>query len=302
MQFPPWHIHLDVLAIAAVLEGGYVWAVNRLSPDRAEVATTLVPVDLVDRPRTEPDGAGSVSATSARQIAWFTAGVATFLVASSWPIHDLAERYLFSVHMFQHMMISLVVPPMLLLGMPPWLLRRVISPPPLRWIVRHLARPFVALVLFNVVIVVTHWPLWVNFTLEHHSFHFLAHVILFGAATLMWWPVVAPLPEMPGLSYPGRMLYLFLQSIVPTVPASFLTFGSTPLYSFYTHVPRLWGMSVLTDQRIAGLIMKLGGGAILWGVIAYTFFRWFLVEQTEGWDALEWRDVEREIRSELTKR
>jgi putative membrane protein len=301
MQLPTWHIHLDVLAIASVLEGGYLWAVNRLSPDRARVAAANVPVDLDDRQRAEM-GTASQPATSGRQIAWFTAGIAIFLVASSWPIHDLAERYLFSVHMFQHMLISLVVPPMLLLGMPPWLLRRVISPAPLQWIVRHLARPFVALVSFNLVIVVTHWPLWVNFTLEHHAFHFLAHVILFGSATLMWWPVVAPLPEMPALSYPGRMLYLFLQSIVPTVPASFLTFGSTPLYSFYAHVPRLWGMSVLTDQRIAGLIMKLGGGAILWGVIAYIFFRWFLVEQTEGWDALEWRDVEREIRSELTKR
>src|SRR4029453_8482770 len=302
MQLPSWHIHLDVVAIAAVLEGGYLWAIARLTPERAGAAAVRAPVDVVDRTIIHADEAGSANATSTRHIAWFTTGVVVFLVASSWPIHYLSERHLLSVHMFQHMLISLVVPPMLLLGMPAWLLRRVISPPPLRWIVRNLARPFIALVLFNGVIVVTHWPLWVNFTLGHHAFHFLAHVILFGAATLMWWPGVSPLPEMPGLSSPGRMLYLFLQSIVPTVPASFLTFGSTPLYSFYAHVPRLWGISVLTDQRMAGLIMKLGGGAILWGVIAYIFFRWFLVEQTEGWDALEWRDVERDIRSELTKR
>jgi putative membrane protein len=277
MTLPPWHVHLDVLAIALALEGAYLWALARLAPDPTERA-------------------------SRRQIAWFTTGVLAFLVASSWPIHDISERYLFSVHMVQHLLISLVVPPMLLLGIPPWLLRKILSPRPLHWMVSHLARPFVALVLFNLVIVVTHWPQWVNFTLEHHAFHFLAHAILFGSATLMWWPVVAPLPEMPGLSYPGRMLYLFLQSIVPTVPASFLTFGSTPLYSFYARAPRYWGMSVITDQRIAGLIMKLGGGLVLWGVIAYIFFTWFVMEQTEGWDALEWRDVEREIRSELTKR
>jgi putative membrane protein len=294
MRLPPWNLHADVLAIAFALEGSYLWAVARLSPKPAAI--------VAGNGNGSPAAAGSEPATSRRQIVWFTSGVLVFLVASSWPIHDLAEKYLFSVHMFQHMLISLVVPPMLLLGLPPWLLRKILSPPPLNWIVRNLARPFIALVLFNTVIVVTHWPLWVNFTLEHHPYHLLAHVILFGSATLMWWPVVAPLPEMPGLSYPGRMLYLFLQSIVPTVPASFLTFGSTPLYSFYAHAPRFWSVSVLTDQRIAGLIMKLGGGAILWGVIAYVFFRWFLVEQTEGWDALEWRDVEREIRSELTKR
>jgi len=101
---------------------------------------------------------------------------------------------------------------------------------------------------------------------------------------------------MPTLSYPGRMVYLFLQSIVPTVPASFLTFGSSPLYHFYEHVPRLWSVSVMTDQQVAGLIMKLGGGAILWGTLAVVFFRWFAQEE-KGWDALAWHGVERDVRA-----
>jgi putative membrane protein len=114
---------------------------------------------------------------------------------------------------------------------------------------------------------------------------------------LMWWPVVSPLPEMPGLTYPGRMIYLFLQSIVPTVPASFLTFGSTPLYRYYTTVPRIWGLSVVTDQRIAGLEMKILGGAILFVVIAVIFFRWYAQERaTEGWDAIEWHRADRQLR------
>ena len=125
---------------------------------------------------------------------------------------------------------------------------------------------------------------------------------LFLSATAMWWPVISPLPEMPTLSYPGRMVYLFLQSIVPTVPASFLTFGTQPLYSFYATAPRIWGVSVLTDQTVAGLIMKLLGGAILWTVLAVVFFKWFFVEQQPGWDELKWRDVERDVRSELSKR
>src|SRR5436309_6901557 len=189
MRLPPWNLHADVLAIAAALEGAHLWAVARLSPKPAAI--------MAGNGNGSPSGR-SEPATSRRQIVWFTSGVLVFLVASSWPIHDLSERYLFSVHMFQHMLISLVVPPMLLLGLPPWLLRKILSPPPLNWIVRNLAGPFFALVLFNAVIVATHWPLWVNFTLEHHPFHLLVHVILFGAATLMWWPVVAPLPEMPG--------------------------------------------------------------------------------------------------------
>jgi putative membrane protein len=189
-----------------------------------------------------------------------------------------------------------------LLGTPAWLLRRLVSPRPVRAVVSRLTRPFIALVLFNTVIVVTHWPLVMNQLLIHHPWHFVGHLVLFTSATLMWWPAISPLPDMPTLSYPGRMLYLFLQSIVPTVPASFLTFGTQPLYSFYVSAPRIWGVSVLTDQTVSGLIMKIVGGAILWAVIAVIFFKWYRVEQHGGWDELRWRDVEREIQAEMGRR
>ena len=281
MALPSFHVHLDALAVGAVLEGAYLWAVVRLGP-------RVVP--------------GGESAVSRRQVVWFSMGVVSILIASSWPIHDLGEGYLLSVHMVQHTLIALVAPPMLLLGMPPWLLRRLLTPRAVKAVVAQLTRPFIALVVFNTVIVVTHWPLVMNEMLIHHPWHFVGHAVLFTSATLMWWPVISPLPEMPTLSYPGRMLYLFLQSIVPTVPASFLTFGSQPLYSFYVGVPRIWGWSVVTDQTISGLIMKLVGGAILWGIIAVIFFKWYRVEQEGDWDELRWRDVEAEIRTEMSKR
>jgi putative membrane protein len=281
VTLPPFHVHLDALAVAAALEGAYLWAVLRVGP------RVLHPG--------EP-------ATTRRKVAWFSGGVAVILMASSWPVHDLAERYLLSAHMVQHTFISLVAPPMLLLGMPDWLLRKLLSPRPVRAVARQLFRPFVALILFNTVIVVTHWSLVMNNMLLHHPWHFVGHVVLFASAMCMWWPVVSPLPEMPTLSYPGRMLYLFLQSIVPTVPASFLTFGHTPLYSFYAAAPRIWGWSAITDQTLAGLIMKIAGGAILWAVIAVIFFKWYNLEQRSDWDELRWRDVERDIRSEMSRR
>jgi putative membrane protein len=281
MTLPPWNLHPDALAVGLVLEGAYLWALARLGP-------SAVPPD-------EPPA-------SRRQVIWFSSGVLVILAASLWPIHDLSERYLLSAHKVQHTLISLVAPPMLLLGMPAWLLRSILAPRPLRAVVRQLTRPLIALVVFNTVIVLTHWPAVMNLMLRHHPLHLVGHLFLFLSATAMWWPVVSPLPEMPTLSYPGRMLYLFLQSIVPTVPASFLTFGSQPLYSFYATAPRIWGVSVLTDQTVAGLIMKLLGGAILWTVLAVVFFKWYLVEQQDGWDELKWRDVERDVRSELSKR
>lgn len=282
MTLPPFDPHWDVVALMAALEGVYLWAVVRLGP-------RVLPKDE--------------RAVTRRQLLTYTAGVLTLFVAAEWPIHDIAEHALFSVHMLEHLLISMIAPPLLLLGMPTWLLRRAVLPRPVNWVVRNLARPFIALVVFNTWLVFSHWPAVMDGMLYHHPWHFAGHVVLFVTATLMWWPVISPLPEMPTLSYPGRMVYLFLQSIVPTVPASFLTFGSAPLYTFYTHVPRLWGISVLTDQRIAGLLMKLAGGAVLWGVLAIIFFRWYAQEHaSDGWDALQWRDVEHDIRTELTRR
>jgi putative membrane protein len=282
MQLPPLHVHLDAVALVLVVEGAYLLALSRLGPRSV---------------------AQGERAASPAQVASFTAGALSLGLVTAWPVHDLAEHYLLSVHMVQHLVISMVAPPLLIYGTPAWLLRRILSIEPFNWAVRNLARPFIALVLFNVVIVVTHWPLVVDLTLRHHPVHFLAHLILFSSAALMWWPALDPLPEMPGLSYPGRMLYLFLQSIVPTVPASFLTFGSSALYRFYAEAPRIWGLSALTDQRIAGLIMKIVGGAILWLFIAVIFFKWFAQEHASpGWDALEWHGAGRQLRSELSKR
>ena len=78
---------------------------------------------------------------------------------------------------------------------------------------------------------------------------------------------------------PGQMLYLFVQSLAPTIPASFLTFGEHLLYPVYATFPRIWGIGALTDQLIAGLIMKLVGGAILWVFITAIFFRWYREER-----------------------
>ena len=102
------------------------------------------------------------------------------------------------------------------------------------------------------------------------------------------------------------MLYLFLQTVVPTVPASLLTFGARPLYRIYETFPRLWGFSALDDQQVAGLIMKVGAGFYLWVVIAAIFFRWYAREERQAahpddapgddGDVLLWEDVEAELR------
>jgi putative membrane protein len=227
----------------------------------------------------------------------FILGLVALWVGADWPVHDLSEQFLYSVHMSQHLIFTLVAPPLLLLGTPGWLARELLRPRALYRVVSGVARPLPALVVFNALLVVTHWPALVDLTLRSEPAHFAAHAAIFGSALLMWCPVVAPLPELRLSSPPAQMLYLFLQSIVPTVPASFLVFAERPIYRFYETVPRLWGLSAGEDQRIGGLLMKLGGGLLLWAVITVLFFRWHAEEESSDRQARQLRALERELDS-----
>jgi putative membrane protein len=272
MELPPFHVHLDVLAILGGLAAAYLVAGARHERGTGE--------------RLEP-----------RHRVRFLGGVAALLVGAGWPVHDLAESYLYSMHMVQHMLFTFLAAPLLLTGMPAWMWRALLRPRALRAAWALLTRPLVALIVANGVLLLTHWPEVVTLSVRSELAHFSLHAVLLGSAVVMWWPVLSPLPELPGLSRPGQLIYLFFQSLAPTIPASFLTFGTEPLYPIYATFPRIWGIDALTDQLIAGLVMKLVGGAILWVVIAAIFFRWGHEESTEGWDALKFRNVEREIRA-----
>jgi putative membrane protein len=258
VAFPGWTAHPDVWLLVGLFGAGYAIAIVRLGPKWAVAGQAVV---------------------TRFQVTCWTLGVLAMWVASDYPVHDIAERYNFSVHMVQHLIFTMVVAPLLLLGLPAWLLRLILRP---RWLfstVRALARFIPALVIFNVVLVFTHWPLIVDAALHSGVVHFLVHALLVVSSLIVWLPVVSPLPEIPRLQPVLRMLYLFAWSVVPTIPASFLTFGSTPLYKFYEHVPHLYGMSTLEDQQIAGLLMKIGAGLLLWLIIAVVFFRWAAEEE-----------------------
>jgi putative membrane protein len=269
-----WHPHPDVWLLVALLLGAYFLALRRMGP--------------------RVTGPGEPAATR-RQKTAFVLGVATLWVASDWPIHELAEHSMYWVHMVQHLLQALVAPPLLLLGIPAWMARAILRPRLILRLARTLSRPIPALLVFNTVIVLIHWPEAVNLMVRSELAHLGFHSLIVGTALLMWMPVFSPLLEIPRLPYPLQMLYLFLQSLLPTVPASFMTFADTPLFDAYVNLPRPWGMSAVTDQMIAGLTMMIVGGLILWTVIAYLFFTWYRQEEAEGSDALQWRGVEREL-------
>jgi putative membrane protein len=274
VRLPPWHLHPDVWLLFGSIVAAYLIAARRHLAATAE-----------ETPR--------------RKKALFLGGMAVLWIGADWPVHDLAEGYLYLMHMTQHLLFTLVAAPLLIAGMPAFMLRTLLRPRPVQRVFRFFTRPLVALLLFNGVLLFTHWPAVVEASVGSEPVHLALHVLIVTSALVMWWPVMSPLPEMPSLSAPGQMIYLFLQSLAPTIPASFLTFGHTPLYPVYASFPRIWGVPALEDQLIAGLIMKLGGGLLLWGVIAVIFFRWFEREQRDGLDTSAYQNLQREIGAEM---
>jgi len=274
---PPFHVHPSVWAVLGGIWVAYVLHVRHRVP--------ASPKEAAER---------------RRRTVLFSCGMATLWIGADWPIHDLAERYLYSVHMFQHLLFTLVAAPLLVSGIPAWMWREILAPRPVGAIFRFLTRPVVALITFNSLLLFTHWPEVVALSVRSEWVHFGLHVVLVGASVVVWGPILSPLPEHPPLSPPAQMMYLFMQSLAPTIPASFLTFGHTLLYPVYGTFPRIWGLSALDDQLIAGLMMKLGGGLILWGFIATIFFRWAARER-DGWDALAMTNVERDLRTRVVK-
>ena len=274
VAFPSWTAHPDVWLLVGLFAAGYAIAIVRLGPRCAAPGQAVV---------------------TRFQITCWSLGVFAMWVASDYPIHDIAERYNFSVHMVQHLIFTMIVAPLLLIGMPAWLLRTILRP---RWLfstVRTLSRFIPALLIFNIVLVFTHWPLVVDAALHSGFVHFAVHALLLVSYLIVWMPLVSPLPEIPRLVPVMQMLYLFAWSVVPTVPASFLTFGATPLYKFYEHVPHLFGFSTLEDQQAAGLIMKIGAGLLLWMIIAVVFFRWASEEERANTPRHGLDDMDREL-------
>ncbi|MFZ9015403.1 MAG: cytochrome c oxidase assembly protein [Ilumatobacteraceae bacterium] len=215
---------------------------------------------------------------------WAFGGSMVLLWASSdWPLHDISEEYLYSAHMVQHMSLSYFVPPLALMATPTWLGRILLGEGALRRTVGWLSKPVIAGVIFNASVMVIHIPVLVNASLDNGALHYLLHVMVVTTSLLMWMPVCGPIPEFR-MGIPGAMIYLFLQSVVPTVPAAWLTFAEGIVYDAYDGPVRLWGISAVDDQQLAGAIMKTAGGLYLWAIVIYLFFKKFATRYEDSYD------------------
>jgi cytochrome c oxidase assembly factor CtaG/ferredoxin len=201
----------------------------------------------------------------------FGAGLGAIIAALASPIEPFAAMLL-QAHMLQHMLLTMIAPPLLWLGAPqlpllrglPRTIRTHWVGPFLRWpLLRRIrgqaTHPVTAWLLFTSATWFWHLPRNYDLALRTDGWHYLQHACFIGTALLFWYPVIRPYPSRPSWSLWLLIPYLILADVQNTILSAVLTFSDRPLYSFYAERPRLGNMTPLDDQAAAGVLMWVPG-------------------------------------------
>ncbi|HEX2281102.1 MAG TPA: cytochrome c oxidase assembly protein [Thermomicrobiales bacterium] len=204
----------------------------------------------------------------------FVLGLATFIIALLSPVDAIAS-YLLTMHMTQHILLTIVGPPLLLMGLPTSMYASFASLGTPWNIWRKITRPLVAFFLFNATFALIHLPIVYNLILRNEIVHIASHLLLIGTALLSWWSVFAPGKEYGELTPAIKSLYLLAHTVPGQIVGAIITLSDGPLYVEYVHAPlRVWGLHIQTDQEIGGLLMWTGVGTYYLIVAGIAFYKW----------------------------
>jgi len=216
-----------------------------------------------------------------RQALAAVAALLALALALISPIDALGERYLFSAHMTQHVLLGDIAPALVLLA-----LSRVILRPVTRRLVRveralgPLAHPGAALVVWFALVYFWHIPALYVAALENPLLHVIEHACFFTAGIAVWWPLIQPVPMRRRLKGLWTFAYIGVAKFGLGALGLYLVWSTEVAYSFYERVPRIWGLSAIEDQNVGGAIMMVEQSTIL--VIAFfTLFVRMLVQSEE---------------------
>lgn len=209
-----------------------------------------------------------------KHVAYFSAAMFVMFVSEGSPIHHVSEKFLFSVHMTQHVLLTMIMAPLLIMGTPDWLISYGLRFGWVRKTMTFLTRPVVALLIFNLVNATWHLPHFYQAVLLHHWIHIVQHVVLVFTALMMWWPILSQSKELPRLGYGAQALYIFLLLLLQLPVFAPIIFAESLFYEFYVAAPSMWGLEPLPDQQLAGAVMQVGGMAVMIVFLGRAFFRW----------------------------
>jgi len=218
----------------------------------------------------------------------FLLGIFFMFLSLVSPLDELGDSYLFSAHMVQHLVLTMVGPPLLVIGTPGWFIKPLVHNKVAFRVAKALTYPAVAFVLYNVDFWLWHAPPLYNATLENQNIHILEHLTFIIFGILNWWPMFSQSKDLPRLSIGGQVLYLFLSGMPSVLLGAGLTF-SPPLYAPYIAAPRVWGISAATDQQLGGLIMWVPVSISYIVVMSVLFIRW--MQQQEAKQLAEEREA-----------
>jgi cytochrome c oxidase assembly factor CtaG len=203
------------------------------------------------------------------RIALFATGIGLLLAALVSPLHALGEQ-LFSFHMLQHVLIGDLAPLALLAGLTGPILR-----PALTFLhrLRFLAHPLVALPLWAVNLYLWHLPFLYDAAVQHGWLHAVEHLCFFTGGAIMWLPVLETLPAPEWFGTGAKLGYIAVVRAVETVLGNIFFWAGAAFYTVYEHRERLWGLSPLKDQGLAGAVMMIEGSIVTLVALAWLFLR-----------------------------
>lgn len=220
----------------------------------------------------------------------FACGVLVILFALVSPLDPLGDDYLFSAHMLQHILLDLVAPPLLVLGLPADLAKRIVSLRPAAVAEKILGKPPVAWIIGVGTLWIWHLPVLYEATLESEQVHICEHLMFLVTGTILFWPVWTPLAERRMAALPA-VVYLALAAMVNSILGIVFTVASTPFYAGYAHpgdelgalslIRNQWGLSQVADQQLGGVFMWTIGSVIFLAAILAILARWYREPENE---------------------
>jgi putative membrane protein len=217
-----------------------------------------------------------------RRAAAFVAGWALLALTLLSPLDTLGRNYLFTAHALQVLIITTAVAPLLMAGIPEWVVWRALPLRALRDATRSIFFPLLAVLLFNGLVLLWHIPPLLDASLRNLALHNLSNLSFLIAGVVTWWPLLTPLDRHTRLASPFQIFYVAAESLPLDIFGIFLMFTSALLYTAYASAPRLFGLSPLVDQQIAGGLLVIPGNLVDLIFMSVAFFGWInRVEQLQ---------------------
>ncbi|MFO1445772.1 cytochrome c oxidase assembly factor CtaG [Bacillus sp. Bva_UNVM-123] len=239
-----------------------------------------------------------------RQATYFSVAIILLYLIKGSPI-DLMGHLMFYAHMIQMAILCLIIPQFIILGIPPWIWRKLFNNKILKNVFSILTKPIPALILFNGIFSLYHIPLIFDVVKTNFIYHAAYTTLLFVVAIFFWWPLINKLDEYQLLSGLKKVGYIFAGGALLLPACGLIIFADVPLYASFSD-PEAWAkslelcvpastlsgltlsgpemfssMSLINDQQLGGVIMKVIQEIVYGIALAQIFFSWYRKEQEE---------------------